>query len=65
MLNFNHHFLSALHITWAPTVSELMHIVPHTCWAMKFCELTLVINLPTSEEQVASEEYYYEEFDEV
>jgi hypothetical protein len=32
---------------------------------MKFCELTLVINLPTSEEQVASEEYYYEEFDEV
>ena len=43
-----------------------MHIIPHTCWAMNFCELTLVIKLsPTGEEHVAPEEDYYEEFDEV
>jgi hypothetical protein len=23
-----------------------MHIIPHTCWAMNFCELTLAINPP-------------------
>jgi hypothetical protein len=23
-----------------------MHIIPHTCWAMNFCELTLAINTP-------------------
>ena len=45
---------------------EFMHIIPHTCWAMNFCELTLAIyNPPTGEEQVAQEEDYYEEFDEV
>jgi hypothetical protein len=33
---------------------------------MNFCELNLVIKLPpTSEVQVATEEEYYEEFDEV
>jgi hypothetical protein len=33
---------------------------------MNFCELTLAIKLsPVGEEQVAQEEDYYEEFDEV
>jgi hypothetical protein len=34
---------------------------------MNFCELTLAIYKPSpiGEEQVAQEEYYYEEFDEV
>jgi hypothetical protein len=43
-----------------------MHIIPHACWAINFCELTLAIyKPPTGEEQVAQEEDYYEEFDEV
>jgi hypothetical protein len=37
-----------------------MHIIPHTCWVMNFCPLP-----PTGEEQVALEEDYYEQFDEV
>jgi hypothetical protein len=32
---------------------------------MNFCELTLVINLSTGEEEVPLEEDYYDEFDEV
>jgi hypothetical protein len=32
---------------------------------VNFCELTLAINTPTGEEQVAPEEDYYEEFDKV
>jgi hypothetical protein len=32
---------------------------------MNFCELTLVINCPIGQEQVAPEEDYYDEFDEV
>jgi hypothetical protein len=42
MLNLNHYL--SLHYIWASTVSELMHIIPHTCWAMNVCELTLAIN---------------------
>ena len=42
-----------------------MHIIPHTCWTMNFCELTLVIKPPTSEEHEAPKKYYYEELDEV
>jgi hypothetical protein len=36
----------------SPTVSELMHIIPTTCWAMNICELTLVVPHPTSQWQV-------------
>jgi hypothetical protein len=32
---------------------------------MNICELTLAITSPTSEEQVPSEEDYYDEFDEI
>jgi hypothetical protein len=61
---FNHYLLISLIFHMSPIVSELMHIIPHTCWAMNFYELTLAIT-PTGEEQVAPEEDYYEEFDEV
>jgi hypothetical protein len=45
-----------------------MHIIPHTCSAMNFCELTPVITPPppaTGEEQVPPEVDYYDELDEV
>jgi hypothetical protein len=29
MLNLNNSLWYALHFTWAPTISELMHIIPH------------------------------------
>jgi hypothetical protein len=43
MLSFNHLLWYALHFTWAPTVSELMHITPHNLLSDELCELTLVV----------------------
>jgi hypothetical protein len=46
MLSFNDYLLISLTLHMSPTVSELMHIIPHTCFAMNFCQLTLVIKPP-------------------
>jgi hypothetical protein len=46
MLCLHHYLLISLTLYTSPTVSELMHIIPHTCLAMNFCELTVVINPP-------------------
>jgi hypothetical protein len=64
MLSFNHYLLISLALYMSHTISELMHIIPHNCWAMNICEFTLAIT-PPGEEQVPSEEDYYDEFDEV
>jgi hypothetical protein len=64
MPSFNPYCWSALHITWTPTFGDFMHIIPTTCWAMVFCELTLAIyKRPTGEEHVVQEEPYNEEYD--
>jgi hypothetical protein len=44
MLNLNHYLLTSLTLHMSPTVSEFMHIILHTCWAMNACDLTLAIN---------------------
>jgi hypothetical protein len=46
MLCLNHYLLISLTLYMTPTVRELMHIIPHSCWTMNFCELTLAIKLP-------------------
>jgi hypothetical protein len=43
MLSLNHYLLISLTLHMSPTVSELIHIISHTCWAMNVCELTLAI----------------------
>jgi hypothetical protein len=65
MLSFNPYCWSALHITWAPTFGEFMHIITHDLliydhlWAHT-CDINPP---PTGEEQVAQEEPHNEEFD--
>jgi hypothetical protein len=52
MLSFNPYYWSALHITWTPTFSEFMHIIPHNLlsdkhmWARPCC----LTPLPTGRE---------------
>jgi hypothetical protein len=31
MLSYNHYFFISLTPHMSPTISELMHIIPHTC----------------------------------
>jgi hypothetical protein len=64
MLNFNHFLLIRLTLHMSPTVSELMHIIPHTCWSMTIWELTLAITTPSGE-QVAPEKDYHDEIDDI
>jgi hypothetical protein len=60
----NPYYWSALHFTWTLAFGEFMHIIPMTCWATIFYELTLAIyKPPIGEEQVAQEEPHNEEFD--
>jgi hypothetical protein len=44
MLSLNHYLLINLKLYMSPTVSELMHIILHTYWAMNIYELTFTIN---------------------
>jgi hypothetical protein len=46
------------------TVNELIHIIPHTCWAMTEWELTLAIITP-GEGHVEPKGDYYEKIDQI
>jgi hypothetical protein len=64
MLSRKTYLLKSLTLHMSPIVSKLIHIIPHTCWAMNVCKLTLAIT-PHRWTSGTPEEDYYDEFDEI